>query len=140
MKKTLVPGIEHEFEFPVTDAQTVPALFPDARELKVMPTVLATAYLIGLFEWTCIQALLPHLEWPGEQTVGTRIDIDHIAATPVGFKVRLKARLVEVDRRRLLFEVEAHDGVDTISRGRHERFVIDKTGFDAKLKEKSAKG
>ncbi len=139
MKTTLVPGIEHEFEFPVTDAQTVPALFPTAEEMQVMPKVLATAYLIGLFEWTCIQALRPHLDWPDEQTVGIGIDASHIAATPVGFKVRLKVKLIEVDRRRLVFEIEAHDDKELIGRGKHERFVIDKKGFDARLKEKSAK-
>ena len=137
MKSSLVPGIEHEFRFRVTDAQTVPALFPEAGELQVMPNVLATGFMVGLFEWTCIQALMPHVDWPNEQTVGTHVDFSHVAATPGGFEVTVKARLVEVDRRRLVFEIEAHDGKDLISRGKHERFVIDKATFDAKLKEKS---
>ena len=137
MKSSLVPGIAHEFRFRVTDAQTVPALFPEASELQVMPSVLATGFMVGLFEWTCIQALMPHVDWPNEQTVGTHVDFSHMAATPSGFEVTVKARLVEVDRRRLVFEIEAHDDKDLISRGRHERFVIDKATFDAKLKEKS---
>ena len=136
MKATLVPGIEYDFCFRVTDAQTVPALFPEAGDLQVMPTVFATGFMVGLFEWTCIQALKPHLDWPAEQTVGTHVDFSHVAATPVGFEITVKARLVEVDRRRLVFEIEAHDDADLISRGRHERFIIDKTKFDAKLKEK----
>ena len=137
MKATLAPGIEHEFRFRVTDAQTVPALFPEAEELQVMPTVFATGFMVGLFEWTCIQALIPHLDWPNEQTVGTHVDFSHVAATPSGFEVIVKVKLVEVDRRRLVFEIEAHDGIDLISRGRHERFVIDKSKFDTKLKEKN---
>ncbi len=136
MKASLIPGIEHEFRFRVTDAQTVPALFPEAGELQVMPRVFATGFMVGLFEWTCIQALMPHLDWPAEQTVGTQVDVSHTAATPPGFEVTVKVKLLEVDRRRLVFEIEAHDGTDLISRGKHERFVIDKTKFDAKLQQK----
>lgn len=139
MKATLIPGIEHELRFRVTDAKTVPALFPEAGEFEVMPRVFATGFMVGLLEWACIRALRPHLDWPNEQTVGTHIDVSHVAATPCGFEVTVKVKLVEVDRRRLVFEIEAHDGVDLISRGRHERFVIDKTKFDAKLEEKSGK-
>lgn len=138
MKATLKPGLTHEARFPISDAKTVPALFPEATEFKVMPPVLATGFMVGLFEWTCIQALNPHLDWPAEQTVGTHIDVSHVAATPAGFEVTVKVKLAEVDRRRLLFEIEAHDGVDMIGRGKHERFVIDKAKFDAKLKEKMA--
>jgi fluoroacetyl-CoA thioesterase len=139
MKATLMPGIEHELRYRVTDAKTVPALFPEAGEFEVMPIVFATGFMVGLLEWACIQALRPHLDWPNEQTVGTHIDVSHVAATPCGFEVTVKVKLVEVDRRRLVFEIEAHDGMDLISRGRHERFVIDKTKFDAKLKEKRDK-
>lgn len=99
----------------------------------------ATGYLVGFLEWACIQAVNPHLDWPAEQTVGTHIDVSHTAATPVGFEVTAKVKLVEMDRRRLVFEVEAHDGMELISKGRHERFVIDKTKFDAKMKEKAGK-
>jgi fluoroacetyl-CoA thioesterase len=139
MKESLVPGIEHEFRFRVTDAQTVPALYPEAGEFQFMPHVFATGFMVGFFEWACIQAVNPHLNWPEEQTVGTHIDVSHTAATPPGFEVTAKVRLTEVDRRRLVFEIEAHDGADLIARGRHERFVIDKAKFDAKLKEKIEK-
>jgi len=139
MKASLTAGIEHEFRFRVTDAKTVPALFPEAGELQAMPKVFATGFMVGLFEWACIQAVNPHLDWPNEQTVGTHIDVSHVAATPCGFDVTAKVKLIEVDRRRLVFEIEAHDGVDLIGRGKHERFIIDKAKFDAKLKEKSEK-
>jgi fluoroacetyl-CoA thioesterase len=139
MNASLKPGLTHEAHFPITDARTVPALFPEAGELQAMPKVLATGFMVGLIEWACIQALNPFLDWPAEQTVGTHIDVSHIAATPSGFQVTVSVKLVEVDRRRLVFEVEARDDMDLISRGRHERFIIDKAGFDARLKEKIEK-
>lgn len=137
MKDTLKPGIEHTFTLNIDTSKTVPSLYPEADEFKIMPDVFATGYLVGLIEWTCIQAVNPHIDWPEEQTVGTHIDISHIAATPPGLEVTAKVRLVEVDRRRLLFEVEAHDGVDLIARGKHERFVIDRVKFNRKVEEKS---
>jgi fluoroacetyl-CoA thioesterase len=138
MKASLVAGIEHQFTYRVTADKTVPALYPEADEFQVMPEVFATGFMVGFFEWVCIQAVNPHLNWPDEQTVGTHIDVSHTAATPPGFEVTATVKLVEVDRRRLVFEIEAHDGVDTIARGRHERFVIDKSKFDAKLSQKKA--
>ena len=139
MKDTLKPGIESQFTFRITGAKTVPALYPESAEFREMPGVFATGYLVGFIEWACIQAINPHLDWPAEQTVGTHIDVSHTAATPPGFEVTAKVKLVEVDRRRLVFEVEAHDGVDLISKGRHERFVIARDRFDAKMKEKLAR-
>ena len=137
MKKTLKPGIEHTLSFKINESKTVPALYPESDEFQAMPNVFATGYLVGFIEWTCIQALTPHLDWPEEQTVGIHIDISHIAATPPGLTVTAKARLVEVDGRRLVFEVEARDDIDIIAQGRHERFIIYKDKFDLKMKEKS---
>ena len=139
MKETLQPGIEHEFTFTITESKTVPALYPEATELRAMPEVFATGYMVGLIEWTCIQAVNPYLDWPKEMTVGTRINVSHLAATPPGLKVTAKVKLVEVDRRRLVFEVEAHDGIDLIARGSHERFIIDREKFDLKMKSKAEK-
>lgn len=104
-----------------------------------MPEVFATGFMVGLIEWACIRAINPYLDWPNEQTVGTHIDVSHIAATPPGFEVTTKVKLIEVDRRKLLFEVEAHDGVELISKGKHERYIISKEIFDSKMKEKSTK-
>jgi fluoroacetyl-CoA thioesterase len=103
-----------------------------------MPEVFATGFMVGLLEWACIKAVKPHLVWPSEQTVGTHIDVSHLAATPPGFEVTANVKLVEVDGRRLVFEVEAHDGVDLISRGTHERFIINKEKFDAKMQQKAS--
>ena len=139
MKETLKIGIESEFTFHIPGTKTVPALYPEAAEFQEMPEVFATGYMVGFLEWACIKAINPHLNWPQEQTVGTYIDVSHTAATPVGFAVTAKVKLVEVDGRKLVFEVEAHDGVDLISKGRHERFVILKDKFDSKMKEKAGR-
>jgi fluoroacetyl-CoA thioesterase len=122
----------------VPRSKTVPALYPEADEFQAMPEVLATGYLVGLLEWACIRAINPHLDWPREQTVGTHVDVSHRAATPPGLEVTVTVELLAVEGRKLLFIVEAHDGVELISRGRHERFVIDKERFEAKVGGKSA--
>lgn len=101
-----------------------------------MPEVFATGFLVGFLEWSCIRAVNPHLNWPAEQTVGTHIDISHEAATPPGLTVTATVELIEFDGKRLVFKVEAHDGVDLIARGRHERFVINREKFDARLEKK----
>ena len=136
MKDTLKPGIEYTYKFTIPPTKTVPALYPESEEFLVMPEVFATGYMIGLIEWTCLKAINPHLDWPKEQTVGIHIDVSHLAATPPGFEVTTKVKLIEVDGRKLVFEVEAHDGVDLITRGKHVRFIIYKENFDTKMKEK----
>ncbi|MCU7844566.1 MAG: thioesterase family protein [Candidatus Thiodiazotropha sp. (ex Monitilora ramsayi)] len=136
MKETLKPGLRYQHKFIVPESKTVPALYPESDEFLAMPEVFATGFLVGFLEWSCIKAINPHIEWPVEQTVGTHIDISHLAATPTGFEVTATVELLEVDGRRLVFGVEAHDGVDLISKGRHERFIIHKEKFDAKLHEK----
>lgn len=133
MKDSLKPGIRYEHTFTVPPSKTVPALYPEAEEFVAMPEVFATGFLVGFLEWACIRAINPHLDWPREQSVGTHIDVSHEAATPPGLTVTATVELIAVDGRRLTFSVEAHDGVDVISRGRHERFVIDKAKFDARV-------
>lgn len=133
MKETLKPGIRYEHSFTVPLAKTVPALYPEADEFVAMPKVFATGFLVGFLEWACIKAINPHLDWPREQSVGTHIDVSHEAATPPGLEVTATVELIAVDGKKLVFTVEAHDGIDLISRGRHERFVIDKEKFDARL-------
>lgn len=137
MKDSLQAGLEHSFVLTIDESKLVPALYPEAEEFNVMPNVFATGYMVGLIEWTCIQAVNPHLDWPNEQTVGTKVDVRHLAATPAGFEVTAKVRLTDVDGRKLTFEVEAHDGVDLIARGTHERFVINKEKFDSSLRKKT---
>ena len=136
MKDSLKPGIRYQHRFTVPSTKTVPALYPEADEFVVMPEVFATGFLVGFLEWACIRAVNPHLDWPREQTEGTHIDVSHEAATPAGLEVTATVELIAVEGRRLVFTVEAHDGVDLISKGRHERFVINKEKFDAKVSQK----
>jgi fluoroacetyl-CoA thioesterase len=138
LKATLKPGIRYEHKFVLPPTKTVPALYPEAPEFLLMPEVFATGYLVGFLEWACIKAVIPHLDWPHEQSLGTHIDVSHEAATPPGFEVTASVELIAVQGRKLTFTVSAHDGVDLISQGRHERFVIDKQKFDAKVAAKAA--
>lgn len=136
MKDTLRPGVRYEHRFVVTDRQTVPQLYPESDDFSAMPSVLATGFLVGFLEWACVLAVNPHLDWPREQSLGTHIDISHEAATPPGLQLTATVELVEVDGRRLVFAVEATDGVDVISRGRLERVVVTREAFDARLAAK----
>ena len=137
MKATLKAGLEHELRFRVPDSKTVPALYPEASEFQAMPRVLATGYMVGLIEWACIQAVNPHIDWPNEQTVGISINVDHTAATPPGLEVCARVKLIEVDGKRLVFETELSDGVDNISKGTHERFIINAEKFNRKVRQKT---
>ncbi|CAN1511132.1 COG5496 Predicted thioesterase [Methylophilaceae bacterium] len=140
MKESLKPGIRYEHKFVVPQSKTVPALYPESEEFVAMPEVFATGFLVGFLEWACIKAINPHLDWPQEQTVGTHIDVSHEAATPAGLEVTATVELISVEGRKLVFTVEAHDGIDLISKGLHERFVINKEKFDAKLGAKRGLG
>lgn len=139
MKDTLQPGIRYVHKFVVPRSKTVPELYPESPEFLAMPEVFATGFLVGLLEWACIMALKPHLDWPLEQTVGTHINVSHAAATPPGMEVTAIVELVEVNGRKLVFTVEANDGVDLISKGRHERYVIDRDKFVSKVLTKKNK-
>jgi predicted thioesterase len=102
---------------------------------ETLPVVLSTPRMIGLMEFTCQLLVLPHLA-EGQTSVGSLVNIRHLAATPEGMTVRLRAELVEVDRRRLRFKVEAWDALEKIGEGEHERFIIDKDRFETRLEEK----
>jgi fluoroacetyl-CoA thioesterase len=136
MKDTLKPGLTHEFRFTVPESKTVPRLYPESDLFQEMPHLFATGFMVGLLEWACIDMLKKHLDWPREQTLGTHVDFSHVAATPPGLTVTVKARLEKVEGRKLTFLLSAHDGVDLISEGRHERHVIDAVRFNEKVAEK----
>lgn len=140
MVNTLKEGMNHEFKFVVPESKTVPNLYPESPEFQNMPEVFATGFMVGLVEWTCIQAINPHIDWPNEQTVGIHVNLSHTAPTPPGIEIRVKVTLLEIHGRRLLFAVEAHDEMDEICSGTHERFIIDPTKFNAKVNEKIQRG
>ncbi len=113
------PGLVGEAKIIVSEDQTA-----EASNVEGMAPVLATPRLISFLERTAHLAVLPHLS-EGQSTVGILVNVRHLAATPVGMQVRFRAELVEVDRRRLRFKVEAWDEVEKIAEGEHERFIID---------------
>jgi len=138
MKDSLKPGLTHQFKYKVPENKTVPYLYPEAEVMGLMPKVLATGFLLGLIEWTCIQATNPHLDWPREQTVGYSMNFNHTAPTPAGLTVTVTVRLDKVEGRKLTWSFEAEDEGDKISQGVHERFVVDPDRLTAKAQAKLA--
>jgi len=136
MKPTLKPGLTYRFAYRVPAEKTVPYLYPEAPELAQMPEVFATGFMVGLMEWTCVQLMAPHLD-AGEGSLGVHIDVSHAAATPPGLTITVEAACTEVDGRRLTFHVKAHDGVDLIGEGRHERVVVAWDRFKARVADKA---
>jgi fluoroacetyl-CoA thioesterase len=136
MKDSLKPGLKFEHKFVVPSSKTVPALYPEAEEFLAMPEVFATGFLVGFLEWACIKCINPHIDWPSEQTLGTHINVSHQAATPPGLEVTANVELIEVNGRKLVFQVEAHDGVEVISKGLHERVVVNREKFVSRTEEK----
>jgi fluoroacetyl-CoA thioesterase len=138
MKPSLKPSLAHRFSYTVPESKTVPFTYPESPEIAAMPKVFATGFMVVLMEWTCLQLIAPHLD-PGEGSVGTHVDVSHAAATPVGMTVTVDAEVTEVAGRKIVFKVRAHDGLDLIGEGRHERFVVGWDKFNARVAQKAAK-
>jgi fluoroacetyl-CoA thioesterase len=136
MKPTLVAGLKHSFSYTVPENKTVPFTYPESPEIVSMPKVFATGNMIILMEWTCVQLLNKHLD-EGEGSLGTHVDVSHAAATPPGLTVTVDVELAEVRGRKVIFKVRAHDGMDMIGEGRHERVVVRWDAFKAKVAEKA---
>ena len=136
MHRDLKPGIKSQFRYVVRADKTVPDLYPEFAEFQDMPRVFATGFMVGLIEGACQLAIKPYLDWPREQSVGTHVDFSHLAATPPGLTVTVDCEIVAVDGRKITFRASAHDGVDLISAGTHERVIIDAARFNAKLASK----
>lgn len=118
-------GIKGSGEAVVTEALTAKAM--GSGELPVY----ATPAMAALIEETAWKSVAPALE-PGQGTVGTKLDISHLAATPLGRKVRCETELIEIDRRRLVFSAAVYDEAGKIGEGVHERFIVDNGKFLAK--------
>ena len=125
-------GLTCKKKITVTPEMTAAAMGSGALE------VLATPSMIALMEGTAQEAVQNLLE-DGQGTVGTRIDVRHLAATPVGMEVTCTAEVTEVDRRRIVLTVKAKDEKEVIGEGLHERFVIDNEKFFAKCRQKLEK-
>jgi len=131
MKPTLTPGLAVTRDFPIDRDRTIDFMGEDAR-------VYATPMLVRDVEVTCRELLLEHLD-PGEDSVGTRVEIDHLAATLLGMTVKITATLAELKGRAAVFDVTATDGVDTVCRGRHARFIANVEQVKQRLQQKKAK-
>ena len=128
-------GLRHSETIRVGEALAVPAQGRALGFAQEMPAVFATANMIALIEWTCVAALAPYLA-PGQRTVGTRVDISHLAATPIGMAVTAEVELLEIDGSRLRFKANCRDERETIGGGFHERMIIDDARFTARLARK----
>jgi fluoroacetyl-CoA thioesterase len=128
----IAPGLRGEAHLTVDFTLTAAAL----GDFGVV--VLGTPYMINLMEIASAKAVEPELE-PGQTTVGIMVNVKHMAATPIDMRVTASSRLVEVDGRRLVFEVEAYDEWEKIGEGRHERFIVDLKPFLEKAAAKAAR-
>lgn len=128
----LAVGLKYSRSIPVTDDMTPAHLKDDPIR------VLSTPDMIRLIEQTAIMATQPYLA-EGQATVGTRVDVAHLAATPVGMTLTITVELTELDRRRLGFKVEVRDELDECGKGTHERFVIDGAQRLPRLQDKVAR-
>lgn len=115
----------------------MPALGGLYAGLDDMPPVFATGLMVAFVEWTCMQALRPFLA-PGQQTVGSFLEISHVAATPVGMEATAEVELVGIEGRKLRFRIACRDSAGPIGDGFHERFLIDAARFDQGLASKAA--
>jgi fluoroacetyl-CoA thioesterase len=138
VKNTLKPGMTHRFSYTVPENKTVPYTYPEAPEIRAMPKVFATGNMIVLMEWVCTQLLAPHLD-AGEGSLGVHVDVSHLAATLPGMTVTVDVECLAATGQRVTFAVKAHDGIDLIGEGRHERFVVAWDKFNARLAAKAAK-
>jgi fluoroacetyl-CoA thioesterase len=133
----LTVGLRHAETIVVEDRLTVREVVGVFAPGTDMPPVLATAYMIGFVEWTCMRLLEPYLE-PQHRSLGTHVDVSHSGATPVGMKVTAEVTLEAVDHRRLKFGVVCRDEVEVIGEGKHERFVVDIERFLNGVEKKQA--
>ena len=125
-------GLKGKIETVVTENNT--AITAGSGNLPVF----ATPFMTALMEEAAWKAVTPYLE-EGQGTVGTLLSITHDAATPVGMKVWAECELIEIDKRRLMFTVEAYDEAGLIGKGRHERFIIQSDKFLARTNQKLSK-
>ena len=132
MKESLRPGLELTRRVVVEGDRVV-------RHLGEGAGVYGTPWLVADIERLCHAVILEHLD-PGEGSVGTRVDIQHLAATPEGMWVDITARVSNVDRRAVTFEVTARDAIDEAGRCTHHRFIVDTAKIKERLAAKIAKG
>lgn len=129
--KTIPTGAKGSFSL-VVGSEHLANRFKDA----MLPPVLATPVMIMIMENAALNAIKPYLD-AGESALGTRVDVRHLAATPVGRRVKGEAEVTKVDGRRIEFTIQATDGTEVIGTGSHERMIIDLRKFSERLQSKS---
>jgi predicted thioesterase len=130
--QSIAPGLTGTVELTVGEQHTAPSIGSGRVH------VLATPVMINLIEAAALAAI-EHLLQPGYQSLGTHLDVHHVAATPVGMKARATAVVTKVDDRTVTFKVEARDEKDLIGHGTHERVVVNVAKFDARVQKKLGK-
>lgn len=138
MKSTLVAGLSDTHSYLVTAANTVPHLTMDRSTFDDIPEVLATAYMAVMMEGACTKLLRPHLD-AGEGSLGVHLNVSHIAATVPGQTVTVTATVERVEGRKITFRVVAHDGLDRIGEGLHQRAIVPWERFKAGVAAKAAR-
>ena len=131
MKNTLQAGVTGSATVDVDRERTIDFMGEKAR-------VYGTPMLVRDIEFACRDLLGKHLD-PGEDSVGTRVELDHLAATLMGMRVELTLSIAEVKGRAVTFDVAGRDNVEPICRGRHQRFVVDVKTTEARLAAKAQK-
>jgi predicted thioesterase len=131
MKASLKPGLAFEKKLTVDESRCIAFMGKEGM-------VYATPKMVSDVEYTCRDWLLAHLD-EGEDSVGARVEIDHLAATPLGLKVTIEAKVAEIDRRRITFEFSVADPVEQCGRGKHVRFVVETAKTRERLAAKRAK-
>ncbi|HJT61748.1 MAG TPA: thioesterase family protein [Burkholderiales bacterium] len=129
----IAPGLQGTVELVVAEEHTAPSI--GSGQVRV----LATPVMINLIEAAALKAI-EHLLPPGYQSLGTHLDVHHVAATPVGMRARATAEVTKVDGRTVAFNVEARDEKDLIGHGTHQRVVVNVAKFDARVQKKLAGG
>ncbi|HKW37308.1 MAG TPA: thioesterase family protein [Burkholderiales bacterium] len=131
MKPSLKPGLAHTRKITVDDSRVIEFMGEDCR-------VYATPRIISDVEYTCRDFLLAHLD-AGEDSVGTKINWEHVGPALLGEAVSVSVKLVQVDGRRVTFEAAVTAGADTVAQGTHERFVVDVDKVRERLLKRKAR-
>lgn len=137
MSPQLLPGLRFEWSYTVPAHATVPRLYHDTSFCRDMPDVLATGFLVGMMELACLHGLMPYVDWPREQSLGTMVSFQHLAPTPPGMTLSIRGEVLAVEGRRVRFRVEAWDDIEKVCEGIHERCLIDPARFTEKLARKT---
>jgi fluoroacetyl-CoA thioesterase len=138
MKPTLAPGLVESHSYVVAKDNTVPHLAMDRSTFDDIPEVLATAYMAVMMEGACTKVLRPHLD-ANEGSLGIHLDVSHLAATIPGQTVTVTATIEKIEGRKVTFHVVAHDGLDKIGEGRHQRAIVPWDRFKAGVAAKAAR-